>query len=51
LQHDFIDPDDFPACWLGHTLTVEIEAKAKDLAVERLRSWLTATACKVLAGS
>ena len=35
-HHDYIDPADFPPCWLGLELTVEIEAKAKELAVRRL---------------
>lgn len=33
---DYIDPADFPACWLGRTMTVDVEAKAKELAVVRL---------------
>lgn len=33
---DYIDRDDFPACWLGQEMTVDIEAKAKELAVIRL---------------
>lgn len=36
-HHDFIHPRDFPSEWLGWPLTVELEAKAKELAVERLR--------------
>ena len=35
-HHDFIDPADFPATWLGWPVTVEVEAKAKELAVARL---------------
>ncbi len=35
-HHDFIDPKDFPREWLGWALTVEVEAKAKELAIERL---------------
>lgn len=35
-HHDYIDPRDFPPEWHGWPLTVEIEAKAKELAVERL---------------
>lgn len=40
-HHDYIDLDDFPKCWttLG-PLTVEVEAKAKELAVLRLKSQL-----------
>jgi UV DNA damage endonuclease len=33
---DFIDPTDVPACWLDREMTVDIEAKAKELAVLRL---------------
>lgn len=40
LHHDYIDPADFPACWLGLPLTVDIEAKAKELAIARLQAWL-----------
>lgn len=35
-HHDYIDMDDFPKEWLGWPLTVEVEAKAKELAVARL---------------
>jgi UV DNA damage endonuclease len=35
-HHDYIDADDFPEEWLGWPLTVEVEAKAKELAVARL---------------
>jgi UV DNA damage endonuclease len=42
-HHDFIDPSDFPVPWLNleQNLTVEVEAKAKELAVKRLRVDLT----------
>jgi UV DNA damage endonuclease len=33
---DYIDPADFPDCWLGREMTVDIEAKAKELAVVSL---------------
>lgn len=33
---DYIDPADVPVCWLGRSMTVDIEAKAKELAVVRL---------------
>lgn len=39
-HHDYIDPADFPEEWLGWPLTVEVEAKAKELAVARLRASL-----------
>lgn len=35
-HHDYIDVADFPAEWLGSPLTVEVEAKAKELAVLKL---------------
>lgn len=37
---DYIRPRDVPACWLGRTLTIDVEAKAKERAVLRLRRWL-----------
>lgn len=40
-HHDFIDPADFPEEWFGLDLTVEVEAKAKEVAIERLRQTLT----------
>ena len=40
-HHDFIQTRDFPKCWRGLTVTIEVEAKAKELAVLRLRQWLT----------
>ncbi|MBX3419965.1 MAG: UV DNA damage repair endonuclease UvsE [Pirellulaceae bacterium] len=39
-HHDYIDCDDFPTAWLGIKLTVEVEAKAKELAVLKLRKQL-----------
>jgi len=36
-HHDYIDPRDFPDCWLGREITVEVEAKAKELAVLKLK--------------
>ena len=35
-HHDFIAPADFPEPWFGLDLTVEVEAKAKEVAVARL---------------
>ena len=35
-HHDYINPDDFPDCWLNLDITVEVEAKAKELAVLKL---------------
>lgn len=40
-HHDYINAGDFPAGWLGWPLTVEVEAKAKELAIARLRRDLT----------
>lgn len=37
-HHDYIDASDFPSEWLGWPLTVEVEAKAKELAIARLSS-------------
>lgn len=39
-HHDYIDRKDFPAAWHGCALTVEVEAKAKELAVARLQRHL-----------
>ncbi len=35
-HHDYINAADFPKEWLGWPLTVEVEAKAKELAVAKL---------------
>ena len=35
-HHDYIDPKDFPDVWRALDITVEIEAKAKELAVIKL---------------
>ncbi|MBC8318305.1 MAG: UV DNA damage repair endonuclease UvsE [Desulfobulbaceae bacterium] len=37
---DYIDPADFPSCWTGLTATVDVEAKAKELAVIDLQKEL-----------
>lgn len=42
-HRDYISSSDFPRCWLGRCMTVEVEAKAKELAVARLRRWLLAS--------
>lgn len=39
-HHDYIRPRDFPRQWLHLDLTVEVEAKAKELAVLRLARYL-----------
>ena len=36
-HHDYIDADDFPSCWTNIDITVEVEAKAKELAVLKLK--------------
>ena len=33
---DYIDPADFPSCWKKLRVTIDVEAKAKELAVLRL---------------
>ena len=40
-HHDFIDVNDFPECWRRRKITVEVEAKAKELAVLKLKKELT----------
>ncbi len=40
LHHDYIDPADIPTSWLELPITVDIEAKAKELAIIRLQAWL-----------
>jgi UV DNA damage endonuclease len=39
-HHDFIDVKDLPACWLNRKITVEVEAKAKEVAVVKLKEAL-----------
>lgn len=39
-HHDFIDVNDFPECWRRRNLTVEVEAKAKEVAVLKLMEHL-----------
>ena len=39
-HHDFIDVKDFPACWYDLDLTVEVEARAKEVAVLKLKAEL-----------
>jgi len=43
-HHDLIDVADFPECWRRKDLTVEVEAKAKEVAVAKLLSDLCAAA-------
>jgi UV DNA damage endonuclease len=35
-HHDFVDVTDFPECWKQRTITVEVEARAKEVAVLKL---------------
>lgn len=39
-HHDFINAEDFPDCWRGLDLTVEVEARAKEVAVLELKAGL-----------
>jgi UV DNA damage endonuclease len=39
-HHDFIDVKDFPVCWRRKKITVEVEAKAKEVAVKKLATEL-----------
>ena len=41
-HHDFIDPDDFPDEWRALDAAVDVEAKAKEVAIERLQTALAA---------
>ena len=40
-HHDFIDIMDFPECWRERKLTVDVEAKAQELAVLKLKRQLS----------
>lgn len=46
-HHDYINPRDFPRPWMHGNFTVEVEAKAKELAVERLAQYLIAHGAEV----
>jgi hypothetical protein len=48
-HHDYINPADFPDCWQPLTVTVEVEAKAKELAVLRLQRYLRREAPSIVA--
>jgi UV DNA damage endonuclease len=39
-HHDFINIVDFPECWRDLSLTVEVEAKSKEVAVQKLMKQL-----------
>lgn len=49
-HHDFISLEDVPAAWDGLTLTLDVEAKAKEVAVLRLKGDLEARAGGARAG-
>ncbi|HLL20692.1 MAG TPA: hypothetical protein VK427_01095 [Kofleriaceae bacterium] len=36
---DYIDTKDVPAAWRGRALTIDVEAKAKELAVLAFAKW------------
>jgi len=42
-HNDYIDIQDFPPCWNNYDLTIDVEAKAKELAVMRLKQQLDDT--------
>jgi UV DNA damage endonuclease len=46
-HHDYINVNDFPRCWLPLDVTLEVEAKAKELAVLKLAGELAARRRKV----
>jgi UV DNA damage endonuclease len=46
LHADYIDAADMPACWLERDMTIDIEAKAKELAVLRLMEDLQHQGCR-----
>jgi UV DNA damage endonuclease len=43
-HHDFIDPGDLPPCWRSLRMTVEVEAKAKEVALRQLQKDLAGKA-------
>jgi len=47
---DFIDPTDFPQCWRGFDVTVDVEAKAKELAVFALKKGLETMEAEEISG-
>jgi len=40
-HHDFITIDDLPSCWRHQRITIEVEAKAKEVALRRLLAELS----------
>jgi UV DNA damage endonuclease len=49
-HHDFINISDFPECWRDLSVTVEVEAKAKELAVLKLKKALARRDRRMAAG-
>jgi UV DNA damage endonuclease len=47
---DYIDPADFPEFWLDRTITVDVEAKAKERAVLALKEELSGVGSSVSGG-
>ena len=41
-HHDDIDPADLPTCWRDLSITLDLEAKAKEVAVLKFRRWMLA---------
>lgn len=39
-HHDYLDPKDLPVAWLDLNITVDIEAKAKEVAIDKLITYL-----------
>jgi UV DNA damage endonuclease len=46
-HHDFIDVKDFPKAWRKLKITVEVEAKAKEVAIKKLQSEMESGRVKV----
>ena len=46
-HHDYIDLKDFPDYWINLKLTVEVEAKAKEVAVLKLNNQLKKIRCSI----
>ena len=44
-HHEYIDINDLPPCWRDLAITVEVEAKAKELALRQLHNDLARTGC------
>jgi UV DNA damage endonuclease len=47
---DYIEPDDFPHCWRELTCTIDVEAKARELAVLQLAGALRDQGCNIWPG-